>query len=89
MRKLLGEPGFNFRNPEDDREPFETINQLLVKHIGRGIGKKKAGKIRLITRLLDEGLDISEAAAHPNCPSAAYFLKKLKEIGDQSSKGNP
>ena len=81
MQTLLNVPQFNFANPEDDNEPFETINQLLTKHIGRGIGKKKAGKIKLVTRLLENGLDLTQAAAHPNCPSAAYFLKRLKEIG--------
>jgi len=86
MRMLLGEPGFSFGNPEDDIEPFETINQLLVKHRGRGIGKKKAGKIKLVTRLLAGGLDITQAAAHPNCPSAAYFLRKLKEIAAKAQQ---
>ncbi len=81
MRMLLGDNQFNFGNPEEDKEPFETINQLIVKYHGRGIGKKRAGKIKLVTRLITEGLDISQAAAHPNCPSAAYFLKKLQEIG--------
>jgi len=53
MEKVLGLKGFNFANPEDDKDPFETINQLLAK----------------------------QAAAHNNCPSAGYFLKKLMEIG--------
>ncbi|HXB05831.1 MAG TPA: hypothetical protein VNW04_01910 [Puia sp.] len=89
MGKLLGVSNFHFKNPEDDKEPFETINQLLVKYIGRGAGKKNSGKIKLVTRLLENGLDLAEAAAHPNCPSAAYFLKKLKEIGALAPKGNP
>lgn len=81
MQKLLGVSGFAFANPEEDKEPFETINQLLAKHTGRGVGKKKASKIKLIKRLLENGLDLSHAAAHGNCLSARYLLDKLEEIG--------
>ncbi|HLZ17699.1 MAG TPA: hypothetical protein VKQ08_11690 [Cyclobacteriaceae bacterium] len=81
MQGLLGVAAFNFGDPENDKEPFETINQLLTKHVGRGIGKKRASKIKLVNRLLENGLDLSDAAKHPNCPSARYFLQKLQEIG--------
>jgi hypothetical protein len=81
MRAFLGLPGFQFADPENEINPFETINNLLITHSGRGIGRLNAGKIRLINRLINYGLDISQAATHPNCPSAAYFLKKLMEIG--------
>lgn len=86
MSKLLGVPSFNFANPEEDKQPFETINQLLTKHTGRGVGKKAAGKIKLISKLLDNGLDLSHTTAHKNCPSAAYFLKKLAIIGESPAK---
>jgi hypothetical protein len=81
MRKLLGRDEFTFPNPEMEDEPFETINGLLLKHSGRGIGKKTAGKKKLINRLLENGLDLTDAAAHGSCSSAAYFLRKLQEIG--------
>jgi hypothetical protein len=80
MEKVLNVKSFYFADPEADKEPFETINQLLTKHIGRGIGKKRAGKIKLVNKLLENGLDLSQAAAHGNCPSAKYFLKELIEI---------
>jgi len=48
---------------------------------GRGIGKKTAGKIKLVNALLSSGLDLSNAAEHPKCDSARYFLDKLKQIG--------
>jgi hypothetical protein len=85
MTKLLGLPNFEFTNPEDDKNPFETINQLLHKHTGRGVGKKTAGKIKLVNRMLEHGLDLSTAAAHKNCPSAAYFIKKLTDAGKSGS----
>jgi predicted ATP-dependent endonuclease of OLD family len=81
MRNVLGQPGFECSNPEEEHEPFEAINNLLIAHSGRGIGKKTAGKKKLINRLLENGLDLADAATHGNCPSAAYFLRKLKEIG--------
>lgn len=87
MRKLLGHPGFKCTNPEEEQEPFETINDLLIAHSGRGIGKKTAGKKKLINRLLENGLELADAAAHGSCPSAAYFLRKLKEIGESSDGG--
>ena len=87
MRKLLDQPGFVYPNPEGELEPFETINNLLIQQSGRGIGKKTAAKKKLVNRLLENGLDIIQSAAHPNCPSAAYFLRKLEEIGASETGG--
>ncbi len=80
MQQLLGQPGFHFVFPENEGDPFERINALLVQHRGRGIGKKTAGKVKLATRMMEMGFDISNAASHVNCISAQYLLKKLKEI---------
>jgi hypothetical protein len=82
MQQLLSQPGFNFSNPENEKDPFETINDLLIKHKGRGIGKKTAGKIKLATRMMEMGFELSSAAAHTGCPSAKYLLGKLVEIGN-------
>jgi hypothetical protein len=81
MQNLLNKPDFHCDAPENEKIPFETINSLLVKMNGRGIGKKTAGKIKLVNALIASGLDLSKAAEHPNCPSARYFLDKLKQIG--------
>lgn len=80
MQALLGQHDFTFDFPEQETTPFETINQLLIKHTARGIGRK-AGKIRLVTRLISHGLDITLSARHHNCPSAKYFIDKLTQIG--------
>lgn len=80
MQNLLVQPNFTFISPENENHPFETINQLLIKYQGRGIGKKSAGKIKLVFRMIEAGLNLSDAAVHPNCPSAKYLLKKLAEI---------
>ena len=83
MQNLLGEPAFVFTSPENENNPFETINQLLIKYRGRGIGKKSAGKVKLVFRMIEAGLNLPDAAAHDNCPSAKYLLKKLEEIAPQ------
>ena len=80
MQALLGQHDFTFDFPEQETAPFETINELLVKHTARGIGRR-AGKIRLVTRLINHGLDITLSARHQNCPSAKYFIDKLTQIG--------
>jgi len=80
MRKILKQEAFEFPFPEKELEPFETVNRLLFTNLGRGIGKKSSGKINLVNSLLNAGLDISQAASHPNCPSAAYFINKLTSL---------
>ncbi len=82
MQQLLAQPGFSFDNPENEKDPFATINGLLITHTGRGIGKKTAGKIKLATKMMDMGFDLSNAAGHAGCSSAQYLLKKLTEIGN-------
>lgn len=90
MQNLLADPAFNFPSPENENAPFETINNLLINHTGRGVGKKRAGKIRLVTRLLEKGLDLTQAAAHPNCPSVNYLVHKLTLLGGgQQQKALP
>lgn len=78
---LKRQPGFIFQSPEGEAQPFETINNLMIHHLGRGAGKGNGGKIKLITRLLEYGLDINQAGSHPNCPSAKYFIDKLTIVG--------
>lgn len=62
--------------PEDEAQPFETIRQLFVRTTGRGVGTKHI----LATRMLKYGFTVERAAAHPNCPSARYFLTKLQTL---------
>jgi hypothetical protein len=82
MRLLLNKPDFEFPNPESEAEPFERINQLLIENTTRGIGKKTAGKQKLAYRFLGLNIQLHEAAQHPNCPSAAYFVNKLQQIAN-------
>jgi hypothetical protein len=78
MRVLLKEPGFSFQYPEAEAIPFETLRKLKLEKTGSGV--TASGKIKLMNILLSLGLDIQEAASHPNCPSAKYFIDKLHQI---------
>lgn len=83
MQSLLKQTDFHFEFPELEKIPFQTINELLVTHTKQGIGNNSAGKIKLIKRLLTyHGYTIEEVAQHPNCPSAAYFVNKLRQIAN-------
>ncbi len=81
MRLIIGDPNYSYLNPEDETDPFEKINNLLINTLGRGVGKKTAGKIKLVNKLLKVGLDVQKAASHPNCSSARYFIDQLTRIG--------
>lgn len=89
MQLLLNNPHFSYSTPEKEHEPFETINGLLVNHTGRGIGKKSAGKIKLVYRLLELGLNILQSAEHSNCASARYFIDKLTQSGLKANRKLP
>lgn len=72
---MINEP-FYFDQPEQETEPFETIRRLFIEKTGRGIGTKPM----LARRMIKYGFSIENAASHPNCPSANYFLTKLQSL---------
>jgi hypothetical protein len=75
MSQLVGKD-FNFEFPEIENTPFETIKRIFQEETSRGVGTKRI----LARRLLKYGFSIQNAANHPNCPSAKYFLTKLQSI---------
>lgn len=79
--KSIMKGNFFFQVPEIESVPFETIHKIyfdkfLKGFVGQGDKKKLARK------MLDAGFSVQNAAAHPNCSSARYFLDKLKKIVD-------
>jgi hypothetical protein len=80
IRLLLNDPAFEFKNPEDPPVPFQTINQLLIRHRGYGIGNHSAGKIKLAKWMLKYGWTLTSAAEHANCSSAKYLVQKLQGL---------
>jgi hypothetical protein len=68
---------FFFEHPEQEHEPFETLKTLSRQYRqGRGINDKR----QFTNLMLANGFTIQQAAEHPNCPSAQYFLTKLKTL---------
>lgn len=74
LSNLFNEP-FSFDYPENENVPFDTLRALLIKYRGRGLPKK----IPMALKMINSGFSIQNAASHPNCPSANYFLTKLKQ----------
>ena len=59
--------------------PFDEIGQLFLRD---GIKPVKS-KVKLTNRFIKNGFDVLNAAKHPNCNSAKYFLRKLKEFSKE------
>ena len=59
--------------PEIYDEPIDE----MIKLNGKTFAKSKP---RLARKMLNNGFSIQNAANHPNCPSAKYFLTKLQSI---------
>ena len=63
--------------PEHESDPLETLNKLSRQfRQGRGIDDKR----KFTNLMLAHGFTIQQAARHPNCPSAAYFLSTLQTL---------
>ena len=74
---LLLKQNFHFDNPQDEPVPFDTLKRIFIEKQARGIGVKDI----FSARMLKYGFSVQNAAKHPNCPSARYFMNKLQEIG--------
>ena len=62
--------------PENVLSPIDTLKAYRQQFRGMGIGDKKA----FARIMLKYGFTIENAAQHPNCPSATYFLTKLQTL---------
>lgn len=69
-------PDFFCEHPERIFQPFQFIKKEKFERTGRGVNDKK----QLCSRMLLSGFSLQNAAAHPYCPSARYFLEKLKTL---------
>ncbi len=72
LGELLSKP-VHIEFPEQDDDAEKTIIQLR----GKGFGHSKP---RLANAMIRHGFTIENAAQHPNCPSASYFLTKLQTL---------
>lgn len=76
LQAIFNDSAFRFDQPEQEANPFSTLQQLLLAKTNRGVGSKSI----LVSRMLKNGFTIEKAAQHPNCPSAHYFLTKLETL---------
>ena len=76
LQTLFSDPSFAFERPEQEENPFLTLQQLFLMKTNRGVGTKNI----LVSRMLNYGFTIEQAARHPNCPSARYFPTKLQTL---------
>ena len=77
MARLLDDNNFYCPQPQLIDNPFEEIKTLRMVKTGRGVTDKKVLANTLVRKY---GFSIVNAAAHPGCSSAAYFLKKIEWI---------
>lgn len=76
--KMLLDTEFYYEYPESTNKlPFDELQEIFLIHTQRGLGPSKP---RIMKRFVRSGFSVSNSANHKNCPSAAYFVNKLKEI---------
>ncbi len=63
-------------SPESIEKPFDYLKQQSIAIKKRGI----SDKLIFAGIMLRNGFSIENAAKHPNCPSAKYFIKKLESL---------
>jgi hypothetical protein len=63
---------------QPDKMPWLQLKEIAQQYAARGPGTSKL--IFAKRMLFQYGFSLENAAAHPNCPSAAYFLNKLKGL---------
>jgi len=70
------EQDFYHDSPESIDNPFEYLKNKNKEIRNRGINDK----LIFAGNMLRLGFSIENAADHPNCPSAKYFLNKLQSL---------
>jgi hypothetical protein len=71
---------FSYVKPEDPVKPSSELVKLRREFTGQGISDKKG----FSSKMIRNGFTIERAAAHPNCLSARYFLRKLQTLASAS-----
>ncbi len=79
MKKWTKQDRFFEEYPEQTTTtPWERLKEIGLQTIGRGIG---SNKIFVADKFINQhGFSIQRAAEHPNCPSARYFVEKLRQL---------
>lgn len=81
VQRWLGKP-WEENNPESVAgKPFDYMHQLSKRFGGGGTSGSKR---KFSRKMISHGFSLERAAQHPNCPSAAYFLTKLRSLSSVS-----
>jgi hypothetical protein len=73
---------YEYDDPENMNEKaFDVLKREFIKYTGKGLGKRRNLHAKY---LVNKGFSLENAAKHPKCPSAKYFLKKLSELNPNS-----
>jgi hypothetical protein len=77
LSRFLGVP-VTIDLPEQDADAITTI--VDMGKTARAFARYRKSKVLLARDMYRNGFSIERAAAHPNCPSAHYFLTKLQTL---------
>ena len=77
MKSLTKQGRFFEEYPEQTPSmPWDRLKEIGLQTIGRGTG---SSKISFADKFIKyHQFSVARAAQHPNCPSASYFVEKLK-----------
>jgi hypothetical protein len=78
LQKVFSSDNIIVEFPEKVKNPFNEPKQISKEKENRGI----SDKLIFAARMLNNGFSIENAAKHPNCDSAKYFIKKLKSLSN-------
>jgi hypothetical protein len=78
LQKVFSSDNIIVEFPEKVKNPFNELKQISKEKENRGI----SDKLIFAARMLNNGFSIENAAKHPNCDSAKYFIKKLKSLSN-------
>lgn len=79
MRTWLDDPTFYESDPElPTRTSWDRLKEVSRERKRRGPGKSKVIFARKMVRRF--GFDVYRAAEHPQCHSARYFVRRLRQL---------
>ncbi|MGR9052032.1 MAG: hypothetical protein ACU84J_05235, partial [Gammaproteobacteria bacterium] len=77
MKSFTKQSDFFEENPEQTSSmPWTRIKEIGLETIGRGPGTSKIAFAEKFINI--HQFNLARAAQHPNCPSAKYFVEKLR-----------
>jgi hypothetical protein len=79
LKKVFLANEISIEYPEKIENPFLKLKEISLENTSRGI----SDKLIFASKMINNGFSIENAANHPNCDSAKYFIQKLKSLSDK------